>query len=174
MLPTNAQVQLQASQVKGGRSPHLSLDRLSTATFVSMQAHESLGNPPMPNERRREFPRRVLYVNNAPVSGSRRGTGGMKEQRPEGEDGAFHCETYRLGFFGADAIDCVSAQPAEAMRATYDSHWPVVDGTRIEVQANSEHVLENVGGRLNVWHAGLLSPRSIVGHVGAELSCGAP
>ena len=55
------------------------------------------------------------------------------------------------------------------MGTTDHSHWSIVARARIEVQANGEHVLNNVGGRLNVRHASLLRPRSIVGDVAATL-----
>ena len=124
----------------------------------------------MPNERRCKVPRRVLDMDDASVRGARRGTRGMKEQGTEGEDGALGGKTQRLRVVGANAINRLSSQPAETMRTTDDSHWSIVDGARIEMQANGEHVLENVCRRLNVRHASLLRPRSIVGHIAAFLS----
>ena len=64
----------------------------------------------MPNERWREPPRPVRDVDDASVSRSRRRTRGMKEQGPESDDGTLRGEAYRLGLFGANAINRVSAQ----------------------------------------------------------------
>ena len=95
-------------------------------------------------------PRRELNVNDAPVSGPRRGTRPMKEQRTEGEGGTLARETERLSLFGTNAIDSVRSQPPEAMRTTADSDRSIVDRARIEVQTKRQACSREVDRRLNV------------------------
>jgi len=67
----------------------------------------------------------------------------------------------------AKPIDGIRCEAAESMRAVDDANRTIVSCTRIEVQAQRDHVLENIGRRLHVRDAALIRPRSIAGYVGA-------
>lgn len=124
----------------------------------------------MPNERWCEVSRRVLDMNDTPMGGPRGGAGGMKEERTEGEDSAGSGETHRLGLLCTNPINRVGREAPKAMRAVNDPNGSVVDGTRIEMQPNGEHILEDIARWLHVRDAGLLSPWAVASHVNASLS----
>lgn len=91
----------------------------------------------------------------------------MKEQGAECEHGTFRGETYALGLLRTNGIDRVGPETPEPMRAIDHSHRAILDGTWIEMEANSEHVLENVGRRLDVRHTTLLRPWPVARDVDA-------
>src|SRR5579885_2892403 len=80
-------------------------NKLPLQRSLSMQAHESLRNLPMPDQRVGQLVRRVLDVNDTAMRRSRSRPGRVKQERAKGEDGAFLGEANRLRAFGAKTID---------------------------------------------------------------------
>ena len=115
----------------------------------------------MPDERRGKQASRVLDMNDATMRRPRRGARRVKEQRTECENGSLSGETNGLGLLVTKSIDRIRRQPPEPMRAVDHANRAVVDGTRIEVEANRQHVLEDRGRRLDVRHASLLGPWTV-------------
>lgn len=68
----------------------------------------------------------------------------MKDQRPKSEKSALRHETQRLGTLRAELVDGFRFKTAGAMRAIDDAHRTVVFGTRIEMDTDRQHPLENI------------------------------
>src|SRR6476619_4415804 len=92
-------------------------------------------------------------------------TRGMEEQGTKREDAALVGQTNGFSPLGSKPIDCIRREAAESMRTVDDANRTIVSCTRIEVQAQRDHVLENIGRRLHVRDAALIRPRSIAGYV---------
>jgi len=126
-----------------------------------MHAHETLRNALMPLKRERQRLRRVLDVNYSSMPRLGRRGRCMNDQWPKGENSTLLHQTLALGLSATQLVDGDCRQPTTAMRAVHDSNGTVCRGARVEMDANGEHPLKDIDGRLHVWHAGLFSPGPI-------------
>ena len=91
----------------------------------------------------------------------------MNDQGTKGEDTALFDEAFALCLGSPQLVDGGGRESAKAMRAFDDSNGTVRRRTRVEMDANGEHPLEDINGRLHVWHPSLFGPRAKSWHVNA-------
>ena len=91
----------------------------------------------------------------------------VNDQGTKGEDTALFDEALALGLGSSQLVDGAGRESAKAMRALYDSNGTVRRRARVEVNANGEHPLKDINGRLHVRHPSLFGPRPKSWHVDA-------
>ena len=103
------------------------------------------------------------------MAGTRGWTRCVKQEGPEGQECPFLNETFGLRSLCPELVDRLRGKAAEAMRPIDDAHRSILCATRIEMNADRQHLLENLDRWLHVWHAGLVCPSAIARDIDAVL-----
>ena len=104
------------------------------------------------------------------MAGVARWCRGVKDQRAKGENGATCDEAILLRCESAQLVDGYRRQTAQTVRPIDNADRSVLDSARIEVHADTEHVLKHCERRLDVRYTRFLGPWPVSRHFNAIAS----
>jgi len=115
----------------------------------------------MPGQRRGEWLRCVLDVNDSAVDRMCGGTRTMKEKRTKREECTLRGQANGFWQLRAQLVDLRSGETTEAMRSIEHANRAIVFAAGIQTETDREHVLEHIDRWLNVRHTGFVRPGAI-------------